>query len=194
MLIPEFYKSGKKPVISFEIFPPKTDKAMENLRIVLPELLSLNPDYMTVTYGAMGSTREKTLEIASLIKNHYKKETACHLTCLGSSRADIDVILNKILTSKISNIVALRGDPPVGKEEFVPYKNGYRYAHQLVEHIRNFERDKGFSPLGIAVAGYPEKHLEAGSMEMDIANLKRKIEAGADVIITQLFFDNRFFL
>jgi methylenetetrahydrofolate reductase (NADPH) len=193
MRFPEYFKDGQKPIISFEIFPPKTDKGMEPLLEIIPELVALGPDYITVTYGAMGSTRHMTLEIASLIKNVYKMETACHLTCVGASRNELDEILMRISDSSIRNIVALRGDPPQGDKTFIPPSDGYAHANQLVEHIRRLESEKGQEPFGIAVAGYPEKHIEAPSMEIDIANLKRKVEAGGDIIITQLFFDNKFF-
>ncbi|HEY7535356.1 MAG TPA: methylenetetrahydrofolate reductase [NAD(P)H], partial [Thermodesulfobacteriota bacterium] len=189
----EYFKDGKKPLISFEIFPPKTDKGMEPLLNILPDLVSLRPDYITVTYGAMGSTRHRTLEIASLLKNLYKMETACHLTCVGASRTELDDILEQISNAGIRNIVALRGDPPKGEKIFVPPPDGYSHADELVEHIRFFERHRGQEPFGIAVAGYPEKHVEAPSIEVDISNLKNKIEAGGDIIITQLFFDNTFY-
>jgi len=194
MRFPEYFKDRRKPIISFEIFPPKTDKAMETLLQELPQLVALRPDYITVTYGAMGSTQERTLEIASLIRNRYDMETACHLTCVGASRTELDEILERIFSAGIQNIVALRGDPPKGENAFIPPPDGYSHANELVEHIRRFERQKGREHFGIAVAGYPEKHLEAPSMKEDIANLKRKVEAGADIIITQLFFDNNFFL
>lgn len=193
MRFPEYFKDGRKPIISFEIFPPKTDKAMETLLQELPQLVTLCPDYITVTYGAMGSTQERTLEIASLIKKRYGMETACHLTCVGASRTELDEILKRIFSVGIRNIVALRGDPPKGEKAFTPPPDGYSYANELVEHVRRFEKQRGREYLGIAVAGYPEKHLEAPSMETDIANLKRKVEAGGDIIITQLFFDNAFF-
>lgn len=193
MRFPEYFKDGGKPIISFEIFPPKTDKGMEPLLEIIPELVALGPDYITVTYGAMGSTQHMTLEIASLIKNVYKMETACHLTCVGASGNELDEILRRISDSSIRNIVALRGDPPQGDKTFIPPSDGYAHANQLVEHIRRLESEKGQEPFGIAVAGYPEKHIEAPSMEIDIANLKRKVEAGGDIIITQLFFDNKFF-
>ncbi len=193
MLIPEFYKDNSKPIISFEIFPPKTDNGMENLKLIIPELISLKPDFMTVTYGALGTTQERTLEIASRIKNDYHMETACHLTCVGASRTELNQVIKRIYDANIRNIVALRGDPPRGQETFVPPADGLSHAHELVKHIRVFEEKEGTEPFGIAVAGYPEKHLEAENMDKDIANLKMKIEAGADVIITQLFFDNKFF-
>ncbi|GIW47328.1 MAG: methylenetetrahydrofolate reductase [Deltaproteobacteria bacterium] len=195
MRFPDFFKCAKRPIISFEIFPPKTEKALENLLQVIPELIELSPDYITVTYGAMGSTREKTLEIASLIKQHYNMETACHLTCVGASQREIDNILIRIYKAGIQNIVALRGDPPRGERNFNAPADGYSYAYQLVEHIRRFERtfigQENF--FGIAVAGYPEKHIEAPSLEEDILHLKRKVEAGADIVITQLFFNNEFY-
>jgi methylenetetrahydrofolate reductase (NADPH) len=193
MRFPEYFKDGKKPIISFEIFPPKTEKGMEPLLNILPDLVALNPNYITVTYGAMGTTQHKTVEIASLLKNFYKMETACHLTCVGASRTELDDILERISSVGIKNIVALRGDPPMGEKAFAPPQDGYSYAYQLVEHIRHFERLRGREPFGIAVAGYPEKHVEAPSIEIDISNLKRKIEAGGDIIITQLFFDNTFY-
>ena len=193
MRFADYFLSRSAPVISFEVFPPKTDKAMETLHQTLPELIALQPDYMTVTYGAMGSTRQRTLEIATLIKEEFGLEAACHLTCVGTSRATIDEILQGIVDAGIRNIVALRGDPPKGEETFVPPADGFAHANELVAYIRHFERQWGQDALGIAVAGYPEKHLEAVDFDTDIAYLKRKVEAGGDVIITQLFFDNAFF-
>jgi len=166
---------------------------MEVLLRIIPELIALGPNYITVTYGAMGSTQERTLEIASLIKNRINMETVCHLTCVGASRTKLDEILSRIVAADIQNIVALRGDPPKGEDTFVSPPDGYSHGSQLVEHIRRFENGRGKKLFGIAVAGYPEKHIEAPSIEADIANLKRKVEAGADIIITQLFFDNTFF-
>jgi methylenetetrahydrofolate reductase (NADH) len=193
MRFPEYFKDGGKPIISFELFPPKTDKSMESLLQELPQLVALCPDYITVTHGAMGSARERTLEIASLIKNRYGMETACHLTCIGTSRTELNEILKSIFSAGIRNIVALRGDPPSGEKSFIPPEDGYSHANELVQHIRGFESGSDLEYLGIAVAGYPEKHIEAPSVETDIANLKRKVDAGGDIIITQLFFDNAFF-
>jgi methylenetetrahydrofolate reductase (NADPH) len=189
----DYFSSRSAPVISFEVFPPKTDKAMEALRQTLPDLVALQPDYMTVTYGAMGSTRQRTLEIATLIKEQFGLEAACHLTCVGASRTMLDEILQGIVEAGIRNIVALRGDPPRGEETFVPPADGFAHANELVAYIRRFERQWGQGTLGIAVAGYPEKHLEAVDFNTDIASLKRKVDAGGDVIITQLFFDNACF-
>ena len=193
MKFSELYKNTKKPAISFEIFPPKTANGIENLKSVLRELSTLSPDFISVTYGAMGTTRDKTIDISNYIKNQLKIETACHLTCVGADRKEIDLFLTKIMTHGIDNIVALRGDPPAGEKNFVPPPDGYTYANELVHHIRGFEkRNTKFNiNFGIAIAGYPEKHLEAPNFEIDLENLKRKVDAGADIIITQLFFDNQ---
>lgn len=177
----------KQPAFSFELFPPKTDEGLASLRQRLPRLADLGPDFMTVTYGAMGSTRERTLEIASQILQQVGVETAHHLTCVGCTGEEIDELLGQIREAGIENIVALRGDPPRGETEFKPPPGGYSYAIELVRHIHRFG---GF---GIAVAGYPETHLEAPSPEADLQFLKEKVSAGADVVITQLFYDNRFF-
>jgi methylenetetrahydrofolate reductase (NADPH) len=191
MLFQEYYKSGEnKPVISFEIFPPKTDAGFNSLKSTLRDLAGLEPDFITVTYGAMGTTREKTLEIAALIKDELGVESACHLTCVGSSRSELDDMVRRIYSAGIRNIVALRGDPP-GGGEFTKHEDGYRFGSDLVRHIREFERSEfGGRKFGIAVGGYPEKHPEAPGPEDDLRNLRKKVDAGADVVITQLFFDN----
>jgi methylenetetrahydrofolate reductase (NADPH) len=189
MRFAEFYAGKTGPHISFEVFPPKTDAAMQTLRRVLPELIDLGPSYMTVTYGALGSTRERTLEIAALIKREHDMESACHLTCVGSSRADLDRILDDIRQAGIENIVALRGDPPRGETAFVPPPDGYCHANELVAHIRR-HHGNGTTGFGLAVAGYPEKHIESLDRESDLKHFKNKVEAGADIVITQLFYDN----
>jgi methylenetetrahydrofolate reductase (NADPH) len=190
MQFADTFANRTQSVISFEVFPPKTDAAMESLRRVLPELIDLGPTYMTVTYGALGSTRERTIDIATMIKRDFGHESACHLTCVGSSRAELDRLLHEIRGAGIDNIVALRGDPPKGETAFTPAPDGYRYANELVTHIRDFERRNGLRSCGIAVAGYPEKHIEAADAATDLANLRRKVDAGADIVITQLFYDN----
>lgn len=178
---------GVRPVFSFEVFPPKTDKALEKFQRILPELINLSPDFITVTYGAMGSTQDKTLEIARSIKAENGIATACHLTCVGSTSEEIEVILNQIHDNGIENIVALRGDPPQGETEFKQKEGGYAHAIDLVRHIKPRQQ------FGIAVAGYPEKHIEASDMNTDLEFLKEKVDAGADVVITQLFYDNQAF-
>lgn len=186
MRFSEFYADAAGPHISFEVFPPKTDTAMDSLRRVLPELIELGPSYMTVTYGALGSTRERTLEIAALIKREYRMESACHLTCVGSSRVDLDRLLDDIDKAGIENIVALRGDPPLGETAFVAPPDGYCHANELVAHIRR-RHDSSF---GLAVAGYPEKHIESLDRDSDLRHFTNKVNAGADIVITQLFYDN----
>jgi methylenetetrahydrofolate reductase (NADPH) len=186
MRFPDFYTGANGPHISFEVFPPKTDAAMESLRRILPELIELGPSYMTVTYGALGSTRERTLEIAALIKRDYRMESACHLTCVGSSRADLDRILDDIRESGVKNIVALRGDPPRGETTFVPPPDGYCHGNELVAHIRR----RHAAEFGLAVAGYPENHIESPDRATDLRHFKNKVDAGADIVITQLFYDN----
>ena len=184
MRFADYFARRTGPIISFEVFPPKTDAGMQNLRRVLGELVALEPHFMTVTYGALGTTRDRTLEIATTITRDFGVESACHLTCVGSSRTDIDCILHDIRQAGIENIVALRGDPPKGETAFTPPLDGYAHANELVAHIRRF------ADFGIAVAGYPEKHIEAPDAATDLTNLKRKVDAGADVVITQLFYDN----
>ena len=188
----DYFTGNTDPVISFELFPPKTDRGLQTLKKrVLPNLVKLKPNYITVTYGAGGSTQGKTLEIASTIKNQFGLESACHLTCVGASRSDIEAVIRKIRAEGIENIVALRGDAPQGQDGFVAHEDGFVHANELVEHIRATEDANG--PLGLAVAGYPEKHQEAESIDVDIRNLRRKVDAGADIIITQLFYNNEAF-
>ncbi len=164
---------------------------MHHLEQILPQVVALRPDFMTVTYGALGSTQERTLDIATTIQNRFSVPTACHLTCVGSSKSDLDNILQRIGAAGIRNIVALRGDPPAGETKFVAPKDGLAYANELVEFIRAAEKAGRIGPVGIAVAGYPEKHVEAPDLKTDLANLKRKVDAGADCVVTQLFYDNR---
>lgn len=184
MRFADYFRNRQGPVISFEVFPPRTDNAAVQLERALPRLIALEPSYMTVTYGAFGSNQERTLEIAASIKAEHGIETASHLTCVGHSRDELDRILERLKRTGIDNIVALRGDPPQGEEAFVAPEGGFRHANELVEHIR-----AGFD-FGLAVAGYPEKHVEAVDLETDLLNLKRKVDAGGDIVITQLFFDN----
>jgi len=177
--------SGPAPAISFELFPPNSDEGLRTLGRRLPRLIGLGPDFITVTYGAMGSSRDRTLEIASRLRNDLAQEVAHHLTCVGSDESELSETIARIRGADIENIVALRGDPPRGQKQFEAPPGGYRYAYQLVEHLRKA------GDFGIAVAGYPEKHIEATSRRADLTHLKRKVDAGADVVITQLFYDNR---
>ncbi len=174
--------------LSFELFPPKTAAGERALFAHVDQLVQFQPSFITCTYGAGGSTREKTLEIVQEVRQKYGCPVASHLTCVGSTRDQLRDFLREAAARQVDNIVALRGDPPAGEAEFRPVAGGLRYANQLVELIR-----EEFPHFGIAVAGYPETHQEAPDAETDLVNLKRKVEAGADAVITQLFYDNRDF-
>lgn len=183
MLIRDLFKQ-KKRTLSFEVFPPVREGNLESLFATITELKELNPDFISVTYGAGGGTRDKTIEIAARVKNEIKSEALAHLTCVASTRDDIARILEDMKSQNIENILALRGDPPRGEEKFVRPAGGFGFANELVEFI---QAHNGFS---IGVAGYPEGHPEASSLDDDLKNLKRKVDAGSDFIITQLFFHN----
>ncbi|TAL31092.1 MAG: methylenetetrahydrofolate reductase [NAD(P)H] [Spirochaetes bacterium] len=182
MGIPELYKEGF--VISFELFPPKTEQGEINLMQALGELAVFKPGFISVTYGAGGSTQSRTLELSLKIRDTLGITPLVHFTCVGAGRDEIARYLGDVKAKGISNILALRGDPPKGQEHFVAPVDGFPYANELVTFIRSIN---GFT---IGVAGYPEKHLEAPSMEADLENLKRKVDAGADYVITQLFYNN----
>ncbi len=171
--------------LSFELFPPKTAQGEQSLFENLAELMAFRPDFVTCTYGAGGSTRTKTLEIVTQVKQRFSVPVASHLTCVGSSVEQLCDYLRAAAQQGIDAIVALRGDPPRGETTFRPAPDGLRYASELVELIR-----REFPQFGIAVAGYPEKHQEAPSFEVDLQNLKRKVDTGADIVITQLFYRN----
>jgi len=174
----------KKITLSCEVFPPKREGNLENLYTTIKELGVISPDFISVTYGAGGSTRDKTIEIASRVKNDFGMEVLAHLTCVQSTRDDIAATLDALREENVENILALRGDPPEGTEKFVRVAGGFGYANELVEFI------KAHDDFSIGVAGYPEGHIEAPSIDVDLVNLKRKVDAGADFIITQLFFNN----
>ena len=177
---------NSKRAISFELFPPKTEGGEQALYANVEKLMRFSPDFITCTYGAGGSTQGKTLDIIDNIKKKFDVPVASHLTLVGSSVDDLRTYMNKAKDQSVDYIVALRGDPPKGQTEFKQAEGGLRYANELVELI-NTEFKKDF---GVLVAGYPEKHIEAPSMEVDLVNLKRKVDAGADAVVTQLFYDN----
>jgi methylenetetrahydrofolate reductase (NADPH) len=184
MKIAQYFPSGKK-VFSFEFFPPKTEEGMIHLFQTIGELKPLKPAFVSVTYGAGGSTRERTIDLVRRIKHEHGIEAMAHLTCLGADQTDIDRILKQLERDGIENILALRGDPPKGETEFRPSRNGFSHASDLVAFIRS---RYGFSLGG---AGHPEGHIECRDLEKDLAHLKIKVNAGLDFIITQLFFENR---
>ncbi len=177
-----------KPCFSFEFFPPKTPDGEKQLWAALEDLRSLEPGFVSVTYGAGGSTREKTIELVTHIKERTGIEPMAHLTCVGHTAAEISDVLDRLAKGRIENVLALRGDPPKGQEQFTQHAGGFQYASQLVEFIQS--RDLGFSVGGAAC---PEGHVETASREIDLRNLKIKVDQGCDFIVTQLFFDNAFF-
>jgi methylenetetrahydrofolate reductase (NADPH) len=183
MKIRELLKDNKR-TLSFEFFPPKREGNIDSLYLAIKELIALTPSFVSVTYGAGGSTRDKTVEIASKIKNDFGQEVLAHLTCVQSTRDDIAEILDDLKQHNIENILALRGDPPGDEDIFQKAEGGFGYANELVEFIHSRNQ------FSIGVAGYPEGHIEAPNLETDIFNLKRKVKAGADFIITQICFDN----
>ncbi len=182
------YFRGGKPGLSFELYPPKTDEGVDLLLEAAAELVEFSPDFFTCTYGAGGSTRDRTLQILTEVKSRFNVPVASHLTCVGSTVEQLRSYLHTAIAQGTEHIVALRGDPPKGQTEFQQTDGGLKYANELVSLIRS-----EFPELGIAVAGYPEVHQEAPSPEVDLANLKRKVDAGADVIVTQLFYVNEDF-
>lgn len=175
---------SKELVFSFEVFPPKSDHPIEGIYNTLGELSSLNPDYISVTYGAGGSLQNnRTAEISSLIKNKYNKEALAHLTCIGSSKEQMNFILEDLRKRGINNILALRGDMP----ELGGGVGEFNNSQELIKYI------KEHSDFGVAAACYPEGHIEEKDIEKDIEILRLKEEAGADYFITQIFFDNNYF-
>lgn len=184
MNVAQAYGPGKFG-LSFELFPPKTPAGEAAMYHNLGELMAFSPSYVTCTYGAGGSTRDKTLEIVSQVREQFGCTVASHLTCVGATVDDLRAYLTDAWRRGVQNIVALRGDPPKGQTDFRPVAGGLSYASELVKLIR-----AEFPQFGIAVAGYPETHQEAISPEADLDNLQRKVEAGGDVVITQLFYQN----
>lgn len=175
----------KRPLRSLEFFPPKDEAGVEALRAAATALKRMNPDFVSVTYGAGGTTRDRTAQVCAMLKDELGFTVMPHLTCVGHSRAEISGIAERIHGGGFRNIMTLRGDPPKGATEFTAATGGLRNAHELVSLLRGQHAD-----FCLGVAGYPEKHPEAPSLEIDLTNLKRKVDAGAAFITTQLFFDN----
>jgi methylenetetrahydrofolate reductase (NADPH) len=185
MRISELFTRPAGPVFSFEFFPPQTDEARDALLRTAAELASLEPGFVSVTYGAGGSTRDRTIELVTYIKRRIGLEAMAHLTCVGSSRNELSAVLDRLESAGVENVIALRGDPPRGQTQFVAHPEGLAHGSDLVRMIREQRR-----PFCIAAAGYPETHLEAESADADLDYLVLKVREGAEVIITQLFFDN----
>jgi len=188
MKIPEIFRT--KPFgLSIEIFPPKTEAGDAALASNLSRLTRYQPSFVSCTYGAGGSTQEKTLEWCGRLANEFEQSATAHFTCVGSTREDLIEWLNRAKDRGVQNIMALRGDAPEGADKFEAIQGGLAYANELVTLIRdNFGDD-----FGIGVAGYPEKHPEATDAKTDLAHLKQKVDSGADAVFTQLFFDNSSF-
>lgn len=182
-------KRGRAPVISFEFFPPKTDEGDRNLlEKTIPALMKLKPDFCSVTYGAGGSTRDKTLSIVENIQRQHGLTAMSHLTCVNSTKEQLREVLLDAKRRDIRNILALRGDPPMGTGEFQKTPGGFEFSRELVEFIKEIG---GFC---IGTAGFPEGHIACKDGKVvDWQRLKAKVDAGADFVITQLFFDNRDF-
>jgi methylenetetrahydrofolate reductase (NADPH) len=178
---------GNRLIFSFEFFPPKTEEGMSQLFETLKEIKRLEPGYISVTYGAGGATRDRTIEIVKRARRELGLESMAHLTCVGHSKDEIRSILDELKEAGIENVIALRGDPPKGETSFTLHPGGFKHASELTAFIRS-----SYS-FCIAVAGYPEGHIESPDRETDWNYLRQKVMAGADFIITQLFFDNRHF-
>ena len=174
-----------RPLRSLEFFPPKDEAGVEALRQTAMTLKRIAPDFVSVTYGAGGSTRERTAQVSRLLRQEIGFTVMPHLTCVGHTRAELNTVADQLHADGYRNIMTLRGDPPKGQTEFVPDKDGLRYASDLVALLKARHAD-----FCLGVGGYPEKHPEAPSLDADLDNLKRKVDAGAAFITTQLFFDN----
>jgi methylenetetrahydrofolate reductase (NADPH) len=175
---------GKSPAISFEFFPPKDQEGVNRLFATVADLAPFAPAYVSVTYGAGGSTRQLTVELVGRIQREVGIEAMAHLTCVGATQAELASVLDQLEAAGVENVIALRGDPPKGATSFVVAEGGFAHAAELAAFI------KGCGKFCVAGACYPEKHPEATSLDVDLQQLKRKVDAGAQFLITQLFFDN----
>ena len=187
MRIDEILALADEPVFSFEFFPPKTEEGERNLRATLEDLKAFEPDFVSVTYGAGGSTRGRTVQLTKWIKQELGIEAMAHLSCVGTTREELMEILDEIAQGGIENVLALRGDPPRGQTEWQPHPGGLHYSTELAELI------SGGYPFGIGAACFPEVHPDAPELAHDLHFLKQKVESGATFLITQLFFDNELY-
>ena len=187
MYIASALAGGTTPAFSFEFFPPRTEDAARQLEQTIAALRDLAPAFVSVTYGAGGSTRDQTIDIVTRIKRDTGIEAMAHLSCAGSTRDELDAVLGRLDQAGVENVLALRGDPPKGETSFRPVDGGFRYASELVRFIR----DRHHNRFCLGGAAYPEKHIECGNPAVDLMNLKRKTQEGVDFLVTQLFFDNQ---
>ncbi|MBJ21973.1 MAG: methylenetetrahydrofolate reductase [NAD(P)H] [bacterium] len=190
MLISEIYRNSKDPIISFEFFPPKTDAGYRTLFRTIEDLKQLAPGFVSVTMGAGGSTRSKTVDLTVEITREIGLVTMCHLPCTGFRPREIGGILEQLKAGDVHNVLALRGDPPQDDPDFEAPTDGFRYANELVAYIAERDDRDAFS-IGAACA--PETHPEAPDAATDIANIKRKVDAGADFLVSNFFFENAHF-
>jgi methylenetetrahydrofolate reductase (NADPH) len=187
--IGELFKVAGRRVFSFEFFPPKSDAGVTSLERTIRELADLDPAFVSVTYGAGGSTREKTLDLVQWIQREAHITAMAHLTCVGANQDEIGAVIDRLAAGGIENVMALRGDPPAGQEKFTRPEGGFGYASDLIAFIRRRHGDG----LCLGGAGYPEGHPECRDLDRDVLNLKAKVAAGLDFVVTQVFFDNRFY-
>lgn len=176
-----------RALFSFEFFPPKTEQGAATLEQTIVDLADLQPAFVSVTYGAGGSTRDRTIELVTRLQRRHGITAMAHLTCVGAGRAEIGGIVDRLIAGGVENIIALRGDPPQGAERFETPPDGFAHASDLVAFVRARHGVR----LCVAAAGYPEGHVETKDLTRDLANLVLKVRAGVDFIVTQLFFDNR---
>lgn len=188
MKISEIYFKANKPIFSFEVFPPKTAEGDNKLLNTISDLKKLSPNFISVTYGAGGSTKDKTIDLCDIIQSQFNITTMCHFTCVGANSQEVKSTLKVIESKKIENVIALRGDPPKEQGVFTKHPGGFANGTELIEFIK---REK----FNFCLAGgcYPEKHPDSPTIEDDILFLKKKVDAGAEFLITQLFFSNQLF-
>ena len=186
-----FARERGEPLFSFEFFPPKTDDGVRQLFETVEALRPLAPAYVSVTYGAGGSTRQRTVELVKRLKRETEIEAMAHVTCVGASREELSGLLDELSEAGIQNVLALRGDPPRGEATFTAHPDGFRYASELVAFIRSRPERWRFC---LGAAAYPEGHVETRDLAADLAHLKIKVAAGADFLVTQLFFENAHYL
>jgi methylenetetrahydrofolate reductase (NADPH) len=185
MRIDDIIANATEPTFSFEFSPPRTEEGELNLQAAIAGLAPLGPAFVSITYGAGGSTRQRTVELVKWMKSDLGLEAMAHLTCVGATVEDLRVVLDELRDGGIENVIALRGDAPQGETEWKPVPGGLSYGNELVELVAdNYD-------FCVAAACYPEVHQEAADLATDLRNLKRKVDAGARFLITQLFFDNR---
>jgi methylenetetrahydrofolate reductase (NADPH) len=185
--IDQILGNANEPLFSFEFFPPKTDEGEQNLRATLEDLRAFEPDFVSVTYGAGGSTRDRTVGLTKWIKQELGIEAMAHLSCVGATREELTATLDGIADAGIENVLALRGDPPRGEAEWKPHPGGLHYSTELAALI------SASYPISVGAACFPEVHPEAPDRAHDLRFLKQKVQSGASFLITQLFFDNELY-